>query len=73
MKLKLLFITVLMCLMTACNYEIKQDAAAIKADSLRVADSIARVNEKQRIIDSVNKVSKDQQIIADSIQRILSN
>ena len=74
MKLKSFFIAVLMCIILgSCNNISEQKTAEKKADSLRMADSIAQVREKQRIIDSVNMVSKEQQIIADSIQSQFNN
>lgn len=74
MKLKYGFIVVLMCCsLFSCTNRAQQEAEQIKADSLRYADSIAKVAEEQRIIDSVNMVSNEQQIIADSIQGQFDN
>lgn len=74
MKLKPSFIIVLICFVLAgCMNNREQDAEKQRADSIRKADSVAKVLEEQRLIDSVNMVTNEQQIIADSILRQSEN
>lgn len=74
MKLKLLIISiVLVTSLVACNNQSEQNAEQAKLDSIKIADSIALVQEKERVIDSIQAIADEQQIISDSIQNQVSN
>lgn len=74
MNLKLSFIAILItAAFFSCSNQKEQAVQQAKEDSLRRADSVAKLMEQQRIIDSVNLVTREQQIIADSIQNQVTN
>lgn len=69
MKLKYSFIVVLITAsLVSCS---NRDEKAVQQNNISVTDSAE--NEKQRIIDSVDLVTREQQIIADSIQKHISD
>lgn len=74
MKLKSSFIAILItaCLVS-CSNQKERKVKEAREDSIRKADSVSIVLEKQRIIDSVNLVTREQQIIADSIRNQVTN
>jgi hypothetical protein len=74
MRLKMSFIPILItaCLLS-CSNQKEQKVKRAREDSLREADSVSKMMEKQRIIDSVNLVTREQQIIADSIRSQVTN
>ncbi|HLO92119.1 MAG: hypothetical protein ACM3ME_04935 [Chloroflexota bacterium] len=70
MKLKTSFIAILITVsMFSCSYPDDQKSQKFKEDSVLKADSVAAQIKQQKIIDSINAVTREQQIIADSIQR----
>lgn len=74
MKLTLRLISIILVLsLIACNNQPEQKAEQAKLDSIRIADSISYVLEKERVIDSIQAIADEQQIISDSIQNQVSN
>lgn len=74
MKLTPRLISIILVLsLIACNNQSEQKAEQAKLDSIRIADSITFVLEKERVIDSIQAIADEQQIISDSIQNQVSN
>ncbi|MFA6949605.1 MAG: hypothetical protein WCQ70_02870 [Lentimicrobiaceae bacterium] len=74
MELKLRIIsTIIVLSLIACNNQSEEKAEQAKLDSIRIADSITFVLEKERVIDSIQAIADEQQIISDSIQNQVSN